>query len=96
MKKIQRKYEGEINADKNKILGLYIRSDGTRLPLTLERTDSAFSMKRPQTPQPPYPYKEDPVVIVNTDDQTQLAGALTIPDGAGPFPAVILVSGSGA
>jgi len=96
MKKVQRKFEGEISADKKKIVGVYIRSNGTRLPLTLERTDSAFSLKRPQMPQPPYPYKEDPVVIVNKDDQTKLAGALTIPDGAGPFPAVILISGSGA
>jgi pimeloyl-ACP methyl ester carboxylesterase len=96
MKRIQRKYEGEIGADKNRIVGLYIRSDGTRIPLTLEKTDSAFSMKRPQMPRPPYPYKEDPIVIVNTDDQTKLAGTLTIPDGAGPFPAIILISGSGA
>jgi uncharacterized protein len=96
MKKIQRRFEGEISADKKKIVGLYIRSDGTRLPLTLERTESAFSMKRPQMPQPPYPYREDPVVILNTDDQAKLAGALTIPDGAVPFPAVIFVSGSGA
>lgn len=96
MKKIRRKYEGEISADKKKIVGVYIRSNGTRLPLTLERADSAFSMKRPQMPQPPYPYKEEPVVILNADDQTKLAGALTIPDGTGPFPAVILISGSGA
>jgi len=96
MEKIQRKFEGEISPDKKKIVGVYIRSNGTRLPLTLERTDSAFSMKRPQMPQPPYPYKEETVVILNTDDQTKLAGALTIPDGAGPFPAVILISGSGA
>lgn len=96
MKRIQRKFEGEISADKEKIVGVYIRSDGTRLPLTLERTDSAFSMKRPQMPQPPYPYKEEPAIILNADDQTKLAGALTIPDGTGPFPAVVLLSGSGA
>jgi len=96
MKKIQRKFEGEISPDKKKIVGFYVRSTGTRLPLTLERTDSAFSMKRPQMPQPPYPYKEETVVILNADDQTKLAGALTIPDGTGPFPAVVLISGSGA
>lgn len=96
MKKIQRKYEGEISPDKKKIVGVYIRSNGTRLPLTLERADSALSMKRPQMPQPPYPYKEEPVVILNPEDQTKLVGALTIPDGTGPFPAVILISGSGA
>ncbi len=96
MKKIQRKYEGEISPDKKKIVGVYIRSTGLRLPLTLERADSALSMKRPQMPQPPYPYKEEPVVILNPEDQTKLVGALTIPDGTGPFPAVILISGSGA
>ncbi len=96
MKKIQRKFEGEISPDKKKIVGFYVRSNGTRLPLTLERTDSAFSMKRPQMPQPPYPYKEETVVILNADDQTKLAGALMIPDGTGPFPAVVLISGSGA
>ena len=96
MKKIQRKFEGEISADKEKIVGVYIRSTGLQLPLTLERADSAFSLKRPQMPRPPYPYKEEPVVILNPEDQTKLAGALTIPDGTGPFPAVILISGSGA
>jgi pimeloyl-ACP methyl ester carboxylesterase len=96
MRKIQRKFEGEISPDKKKIVGFYVRSNGTRLPLTLERTDSAFSMKRPQMPQPPYPYKEETVVILNADDKTKLAGALTIPDGTGPFPAVVLISGSGA
>jgi pimeloyl-ACP methyl ester carboxylesterase len=96
IKKIQRKFEGEISADKTKIVGFYVRSEGMRLPLTLEKLDSAFSLKRPQTPQPPFPYKEDPVVIVNKDDQTKLAGTLTIPEGAGPFPAIILISGSGA
>lgn len=96
IKKIQRQFEGEISADKKKIVGVYIRSDGTRLPLMLEKTDSVFSMKRPQMPQPPYPYKENLVVIVNTNDQTKLAGALTIPEGDGPFPAVVLISGSGA
>jgi hypothetical protein len=96
MRKIQRRYEGEISPDNKKIVGFYVRSNGTRLPLTLERTDSAFSMKRPQMPQPPYPYKEETVVILNADDQTKLAGALTIPDGTGPFPAVVLISGSGA
>ena len=96
MSKIQREFEGEISPDNKKIVGFYVRSNGTRLPLTLERTDSAFSMKRPQMPQPPYPYKEETVVILNADDQTKLAGALTIPDGTGPFPAVVLISGSGA
>lgn len=71
IEKIQRKYEGHISPDKKKIVGVYIRNEGTRLSLMLERMDSVFSMKRPQIPQPPYPYKEDPVVIVNKDDKTR-------------------------
>jgi len=96
IKKIQRKFEGEISADKKKIVGVYIRSEGTRLPLTLEKTDSVFTLKRPQMPQPPYPYKEEPVVVVNRKDQTRLAGTLSLPEGTGTFPAIILISGSGA
>jgi len=50
---------------------------------------------RPQTPQPPFPYSEREVSYVNEIDGTRLAGTLTIPPGAGPFPAALLVTGSG-
>ncbi len=41
----------------------------------------------------PLPYVEEEVVIQNGD--IHLAGTLTLPSGAGPHPAVILISGSG-
>ncbi|WP_245591371.1 alpha/beta hydrolase family protein [Derxia gummosa] len=50
---------------------------------------------RAQTPLPPYPYRSEDVVYVNERSHLQLAGTLTVPQGAGPFPAVILISGSG-
>jgi pimeloyl-ACP methyl ester carboxylesterase len=49
---------------------------------------------RPQTPLPPYPYVVREVVVPAPADG-QLAGALTVPAGEGPFPAVLLISGSG-
>ena len=49
---------------------------------------------RPQAPKPPFPYTTRDVEIEAAKDAT-LAGTLTIPDGKGPFPAVLLVSGSG-
>lgn len=49
---------------------------------------------RPQTPAPPYPYLEREVEISAPEDG-MLAGTLTLPEGAGPFPAVLLISGSG-
>ena len=58
-------------------------------------TDTLFSIVRPQTPQPPFPYSQQEVVIERKKANVCLAGTLTIPEGEGPFPAVILVSGSG-
>jgi len=40
------------------------------------------------------PYIEEEVKIESTEDVT-LAGTLTIPEGEGPFPATILITGSG-
>jgi uncharacterized protein len=42
----------------------------------------------------PVPYKEEEVTVKNGD--TSLAGTLTLPPTGGPFPAVVLISGSGA
>lgn len=44
--------------------------------------------------EPPPPYPVEPAQISNGD--VTLSGTLTLPEGAGPFPAVVLVSGSGA
>lgn len=49
---------------------------------------------RPQTPKPPFPYESRELEIA-APDGGKLAGTLTVPPGAGPFPAVVLLSGSG-
>ena len=49
---------------------------------------------RPQTPEPPYPYEEREVTI-DAPSAGMLAGTMTVPKGKGPFPAVVLISGSG-
>ena len=48
---------------------------------------------RPQEPKPPFPYKIEEVTFQN--GAVNLAGTLTLPQGDGPFPAVLLISGSG-
>lgn len=50
---------------------------------------------RPQDPKPPYPYRSEEVAFENHKAGIKLAGTLTLPKGDGPFPAVILISGSG-
>ncbi|WP_133274180.1 alpha/beta hydrolase family protein [Hymenobacter radiodurans] len=52
--------------------------------------------KRPQEPQTPFPYREEEVRFTNKSAGINFAGTLTVPQGAGPFPAVVLLSGSGA
>ena len=48
---------------------------------------------RPQEPKPPFPYQIEEVTFQN--GAVNLAGTLTVPQGDGPFPAVLLISGSG-
>ncbi len=67
---------------------------GTSLPLDLQPGAPAVA-GRPQEPKPPFPYLQEEVKIANTQDGVTLAGTLTLPKGEGPFPAVVLVSGSG-
>lgn len=49
---------------------------------------------RPQTPKPPYPYDER-AAYFDSKDGTHLAGTLSLPKTGGPFPTVVLVSGTG-
>lgn len=46
-------------------------------------------------PVKPYPYREEDVTYDNPMANIKLAGTITIPQGKGPFPAVLLMAGSG-
>lgn len=50
---------------------------------------------RPQDPKEPFDYVEEEISFENKLEKFNLAGTITYPKGEGPFPAVILVSGSG-
>jgi dienelactone hydrolase len=51
--------------------------------------------RRPQEPKKPYPYKDEEVSFENKAAGITLAGALTAPETGSPFPAVVLITGSG-
>lgn len=66
--------------------------------ITFYPTDTLFTLRRPQTPQPPYRFDEEIVVTDYTDSQgnaIHLEGTLTYPKGGGRYPCLVLVSGSG-
>jgi pimeloyl-ACP methyl ester carboxylesterase len=94
---IQGSYEGRINAAGTTIDGMWSQA-GAMLPLAFERVKGAASLqlRRPQNPVKPYPYREEEVAYPNEQAGFSLAGTLTVPEGNGPFPAVVLITGSGA
>jgi uncharacterized protein len=90
-------FKGALSADGNSIVGEYTQA-GRTLPLTWARRAPGAQpagLRRPQTPKKPYPYREEDVAFDDTAAHVRLAGTLTWPEGAGPFPAVVLVAGSG-
>ncbi len=68
---------------------------GMAFPLNLAKGEKEAKKARPQDPQPPFNYRAEEVTFTNKKEGNTLAGTLTIPEGDGPFPAVVLVSGSG-
>ena len=68
--------------------------------IPLELTQGVPEVKRPQTPQPPFPYETEEVTFRNERDSATLAGTLTWPVGYDAKSkqkpmVVIFVSGSG-
>lgn len=91
-------FEGARSADGGTWTGAWSQG-GVSLPLVLTRAASTAEPAgpvRPQTPVPPFPYASEDVTFRNDGAGITLAGTLTVPSGAGPFPAVVLLTGSGA
>ncbi len=87
-------YYGKYYPDSLFIEGEW-RQAGFVLPLRLERGGEITPPARPQVPERPLPYPEEEVEFKNAGAGITLAGTLTLPAGEGPFPAVVLISGSG-
>jgi hypothetical protein len=89
-------YQGIIAADLGSFSGTWTQL-GKSWPLVMKKVKSASELQRPrpQTPTKPYPYRDEDVTYRNPAADIELAATLTIPQGKGPFPAVLLMSGSG-
>ncbi|TVQ10788.1 MAG: alpha/beta fold hydrolase [Bacteroidetes bacterium] len=69
---------------------------GFELPLDLSREKpEKTAVKRPQDPTEPFPYHAEDVYFRNEKADITLAGTLTLPKKQGPFPAVVMITGSG-
>jgi dienelactone hydrolase len=100
LKMVQGVYEGTLNKTGTKMTGRWQQGPNT-LPLTLERSEAGDAAAKPRQAaqyQPPDYVKlalfKDKEVVVGSGEW-ELPGTLSLPVGKGPFPAVILVHGSG-
>ena len=89
-------FEGKIAPNLASIDGNWSQGGGT-LPLVLKpvKDTAELEPKRPQNPVKPYPYHDEDVSYENKAQNVTLAATLTIPQGKGPFPGVVLITGSG-
>ncbi|MFK7810450.1 MAG: alpha/beta hydrolase family protein [Saprospiraceae bacterium] len=89
-------YEGQLSKDEKEIQGTWSQH-GMELELNLTKVRKAKGAPvRPQEPTEPFPYEITELHFHNeAADHIELAGTLTMPEGEGPFPAVVLISGSG-
>jgi len=95
VKSINASYSGRLKD--GKIVGTF-KQNGMSLPLVLAK--GTEELRRPQTPQPPFPYETEEVTFRNERDSATLAGTLTWPVGYNPKskkkPVVALfITGSG-
>ena len=84
-------YQGRLKGDE--IVGTFMQ--GATFPLTLKRGEE--TLKRPQNPVEPFPYKTEEVTFTNATDKATLAGTLSYPTDykKGKTPVVLMVTGSG-
>ncbi len=87
-------YQGIYNADSVSFTGNWNQM-GQSLPLVLHKIEKEEAVNRPQEPKPPFPYKVEDVVYENKSAGIKLGGTITMPESGGPFPAVLLITGSG-
>lgn len=91
-KTIGASYTGKITDDK--IEGFFVQM-GYKFPLLLS-PELDIAERRPQTPQPPFPYLEKDTTFISYDG-TELAGTLTIPNQGSDdkLPVLVMITGSG-
>jgi pimeloyl-ACP methyl ester carboxylesterase len=88
----QVKYWGKLTSD-SLISGTF--QQGMSLPLNFKKIKIVTEITRPQTPVAPFPYAAEELVYYDADKSITYGATITIPTGKGPFPAVLLLTGSG-
>ncbi|MCX8019967.1 MAG: alpha/beta fold hydrolase [Chitinophagaceae bacterium] len=70
-------------------------TQGIQFPLELKKSHTGSLRPRPQHPKPPFPYKSEEITFYNSTKTIRYGATITIPQGEGPFPAAVMITGSG-
>lgn len=93
------RFAGALSDDGARLKGIWTLPGQPDVEVAFVRTRATAEREprlRPQTPKPPFPYRAEDVTFKNpVADGVTLAGTLTLPEGTGPFPAAVLITGSG-
>ncbi len=87
-------FAGKVNADATEISGFWMQKTFIA-PLTLRKKDRGEPSTRPQMPVPPFDYVSEDVEYDDAGHKIHFGATLTRPPGTGPFPAALLITGSG-
>jgi dienelactone hydrolase len=95
---IKARFEAALSPDGKVLAGRFVQN-GAPIALALAHRETGASAPlaraRPQNPTPPFPYAAIEVGYQNPKEGNHIAGTLTVPEGHAPFPAVLLITGSG-
>lgn len=91
---LQASYTGTYDVGTKQIVGTFTQM-GQSLPLVLS-LGKLQEKRRVQDPVQPYPYISEDITFTQSPEGFLLAGTITRPQGDGPFPSVVLISGSGS
>ncbi|WP_160715647.1 alpha/beta hydrolase family protein [Chitinophaga solisilvae] len=89
-------YAGVWNAAARQFQGIFTwNGQQHKFDLSRKEIKREDLYKRPQEPQPPYPYATEEVTFPGKDGKVMLAGTFTRPAALGRYPVVVMLSGSG-
>ncbi|MFZ6798428.1 alpha/beta hydrolase family protein [Undibacterium sp. Di24W] len=94
-------FDGELNTQSNTLRANWLREGQAPAVVQFSRTEEGSNkaktagVTKQQTPLAPFAYQVREVRFQNQQAKITLAGTLTLPAGSGPFPAAVLISGSG-
>ncbi len=88
-------YAGFLDRDKDVMKGVMKQGTFESAMILVRSENEQSGLSRKQDVFPPYSYVEEEVSFKNSKGNAFLTGSLTYPKSGGPFPAVVLVNGSG-